>query len=434
MGRVFDPSEKVRDYEIVRFLSEGAFAYAYEARNGRKEKVFFKNYISPSVRVEWYRGFVDHQQELVKRLNSAEGRDAKSRCYEFKQFFEDYDPLDKRRKNKSFFQVFEFIEGGKNLREVLDERDRFEDKDLALFAYVMMQGIRGIQKIKIVHTDLKPENIILIPVSTPSKYWVRIIDMDWAIFSDTQAPWHDIQSYVGTEGYQSPEHLRGEVPVLASDIFTCGIMLGEILGREHPFAEAGNEFGKAALAGRFRPIRIKHDLPGVSDKGFVEQILNACLDPDPKKRPTADQICDALIGKTFPWRGYVPRADKPDTRPPEERPPERTDTKITAPAARKVDIYFDGKLLKSATIDTSFGKLNFKDVHSDAQFLSDPQFKLCKQGGGWVIEHASGVKNETIVNGHKLVAPVPVSDGMRVSVGNSAKGVEKFTLTLKLNS
>ncbi len=419
---ILKPGQKVRTYEIARELNRGAFAIAYEARDLSGGKVFFKNYKSPTKLVDWYSGFVEHQKEIKARINKDPA--AKDRCYKFIDFFEE--AIDPGKKYPSFYQVYEFVEGGKDLTKVLEEHTSFTEEQFALFAKVMMFGMRALHTIKIVHTDLKPDNIILIPDPATNNYRLRIIDMDWAIFADKQAPWHGKQGYTGTPGYQSPEHLRGEIPLPASDIFTCGIMLGQVLGQGHPFADSGDNYDKDIQAGRFRPIRLRLPLPGVSDPAFVEAIINSCLNPDPKKRPTAVQVCDALMGKTFAWHSAPAPAVKKTTPPPSP-----VDT--PAAVAKKIEIYFDGKLLTSATVDCELGKRNFKGAHADAQFLSDPQFKLHKQGGKWVIEHASGATNETIVNGHKLAGSEPVSDGMRVAVGNSAKGVEKFALTVKLS-
>lgn len=428
---IYKTGQKVRTYEIVRELNRGAFAIAYEARDSKGEKVFLKQYKSPTRLVDWYPDFVSHQNEIKTRINKDPA--AKDRCYKFIDFFEE--ATDREKKWPFFHQVFEFVEGGKNLTEVLEQRTSFTDEQFAFFAKVMMFGIRALHTIKIVHTDLKPDNIILIPDPATRSYRLRIIDMDRSIVTDKLAPWHGKESYTFTRSYQSPEHLRGEIPLPASDIFTCGIMLGQILGRSHPFAESGDDYDKSVLMGRFRPIRLMQPFPGASDPAFIEAILNSCLDPDPKKRPTASQVCDALMGKTFNWHSTpTPVVKTGDLPPPPEPKTIQPSADAPSPAARKIELHFDGKTLTSATVDCELGKRNFKAAHADAQFLSDPQFKLRKQAGTWVIEHASSATNETIVNGHKLSGAEPVSDGMRVSVGNAAKGIEKFTLTLKLSS
>ncbi len=425
MPAIYKPGKKVRTYEIVRELNRGAFANSYEARDLRGDKVFFKQYKSPTKLVEWYPGFVAHQQELKARIEKDPA--ARDRCYRFKDFFED--------ESSGFHQVFEFVEGGKDLSKVLQERDSFPEEQMAMFAKVMMFGMRALHAIKIVHTDLKPDNIILIPDPVTRGHRLRIIDLDWAIFSDKRAPWHGKQGYTGTPGYQSPEHLRGEIPSAASDIFTCGLMLSQVLGDGHPFADSGESYDKDVQRGKFRSVRLKYSLPGVSTPEFLEAILNSCLDPDARKRPTAAQICDALMGKEFTWSTFAKKSDKP--REPEERGPKPPPTPPPVEskprsAASKLAVTFEGRTLTTVSVDAELGKRNFKSEHADAQFLSDPQFRLRKNDGMWLVEHSPGATNETIVDGRKLISSEPVTDGMRVSVGNSSKGIEKFSLILKL--
>ena len=430
-GVLYKPGNKVKTYEIVRELNRGAFANAYEAVSPYHGRVFFKQYKSPSILVEWYAGFVDHQKEIKRRINDDPA--ARDRCYKFIDFFEE----------RGFYQVFEFIEGGKTLTECIAERDRFSWEQVVKYAKTMMFGMKALHQVKVIHTDLKPDNIILIPDATIGMgYKLRIIDLDWAIFADRQAPWHGKKGYVGTPNYQSPEHLTADLtPLLASDILTCGIMLGELLGDGHPFAAAGDDYNAAVLAGRFKPIRLRQAIPKVDDQGFLEAILNSCLNPDPSKRPTAAQVCDAIMGKTFPWHSVEPiPAPPPPPRvtppPPPPPPPPRVTPRPSLPPvnSKSVEISFYGKKVTQVTVAAEFGKQLFKSTHADAQFLSNPQFKLRKQAGQWMIEHCATATNETIVDGRKLVGTEPVRDGMRVAVGNSAKGVEKFPLVLKLVS
>jgi serine/threonine protein kinase len=427
MAVVYKPGQKVRHYEIVRELNRGAFANAYEARSLVGERIFFKQYKSPSRLVDWYKGFVEHQKEIKRRIESDAA--AKDRCYRFIEFFED----------KDFFQAFEFVEGGKPLTDCLAERDKFSWDQMAIFAKVMMFGIKGLHQVKIVHTDLKPDNIILIPDATIGMgFKLRVIDLDWAIFADKQPPWHGKQGYIGTPGYQSPEHLTGKVPTPASDIFTCGIMLGEVLGNGHPFASSGADgYNQAAVEGRFAPIHLHQPIDKVADAAFLEAVLNGCLNPNPDKRPTAAQVCDALLGKTFDWHGAPASRSATSSPPPSPRiepsavPGPREAIRADAPA-KAVEMLFDGKRVTQVSVDAEFGKQTFKALHADAQFMSNPQFKLFRRGNIWMIEHCQSATNETLVDGRKLAETEPVRDGMRVAVGNSAKGIEKFPLQLQL--
>lgn len=418
MALKLKPGQRVTEYEIVREMSVGAFAIAYEARKG-SQRIFLKQYKSPSPLVSWFKGFVDHQGELKRRIESSPA--SKERCYRFDRFFTE---------KSSFYQAFEFVDGGMSLEECLRRRHEFDwTKQLVVFAKIMVFGLKALHEIRIVHTDLKPENIILIqdPTLAGTGYRLRIIDMDWSIFADSAAPWHGEQGYVGTPGYQSPEHLKGQVPTSASDVFTCGIMLGEILGGGHPFARAGENYPEAVLAGRFSPIRIAHEIAKVADNAFLESVINACLDPDPAGRPSMAQLSDALIGKTFPWTGYVPSGI-----PEAGGAPSIPSAAPSASKRQKVEVWLGDRRLTVVGVDAWLGKANFKGVDPDVKYVGDRQFHLIARDGGWFIEHYPDAPNETVVDGQRLAEPLPVADGMRVAVGNTAKKIEKFPLLLKL--
>lgn len=407
MPIILKPGDKRRGYEIVRELNRGAFAIAYEAVSPAGKRVFFKQYKSPTRLVDWYSGFVSHQKELKRRIG--EDAAARDKCYRFLEFFEERD----------FFQVFEYIEGGKTLADCVISLEDFSWSQIVVFAKVMLLGIKSLHGIGIIHTDLKPDNVILIPDEDIKGYRLRIVDLDWAIFSDKQAPWHGRQGYIGTPGYRSPEHLGGITPTSASDMFTCGIMLSQILTGQHPFAEHfadEDAYRVAVLAGRYQPA-VLLDTIDKADKAHVEAMINACLSPEPSKRPTANALYDALTGKT---RSKEPVKPSP--------PPLKTGGK------QNIGIHFNGKLLTTVSVDSDFGKVNFKSVDPDAQFLSNPQFRLTRCSSGWAIEHSSTATNETIVDGRKLTGSIPVKNNMCVSVGNSAKGIEKFSLMLTINT
>jgi serine/threonine protein kinase len=243
---VLRPGLKVKGYSVVRVLNKGAFAVAYEARTSAGEKVFFKQYKSPSVTVDWYSPYVAYQQELKRRV---EGSTARAYCYRFIEFFESNDSG-----QRCFYQVFEFVDKGKDLRKYLEE---LAGKPPAAtwpqrltFAKLFMAGMKALHEARIIHCDLKPDNLYLIPDATiKAGYQLKIVDMDFSVLSDRRAPWHGEQGYVGTPGYQSPEHLAGQIPVPASDVFTCGLILYELLAQGHPYPMEDDEARAQAVRG-----------------------------------------------------------------------------------------------------------------------------------------------------------------------------------------
>jgi serine/threonine protein kinase len=366
-----------------------------------------------------------HQQEIKRRI---EGDPAvRDRCYRFIEFFEHRESK-YGHEHREFCQVFEFIDASRTLTNALENRATTPWRHLVIFAKVLALGIHGLHNVGIVHTDLKPDNVILIPdAAIGTGYRLRLIDLDWSIFADRPAPWHGRQGYVGTPGYLSPEHVRGQVPIPASDVFTTGIMLAQILANRHPFAAAAATdlaYTKAVTTADFAPIVIDQPVDPKVDSAVLERVLNSTLDPDPAGRPTMRQVCDALGGKLREWTSsFEPKGRK--------RPPKKTSTPPTASRGPAMSLVFEGRVVATANVDAEFGGRSLANVHADSRYLSNPQFRLRRQGAGWVIEHCRDAANDTLVDGKKLEGTLPVRPGMTVCVGNAAKGITKLPLTLQ---
>jgi serine/threonine protein kinase len=419
----FGPGEKVKSsldtYVVDKVLSQGAFAHAAKAQSTARggKPVFLKRYFSPTRALEWYDGFVAHQQELKRRVTATE--DLRQYCYGFIDFFEGTEG----RANKTFHQVFEFVENGKPLTTFLSEMSaegptsNWEQR--VSFARVMMMGIEALHAQRIVHTDLKPDNLLLIPnPSRPGAYHLKLIDMDWAIFSDRKAPWDGLgEGYVGTPGYMSPEHIEQTVPAECSDVYTCAIMLAELLAGEHPFTGKRGDnavMARAVKAGDFKHFKLAKPIDKVNNPAFLEALVNRALHPSASQRPTSSELKDALFGRGDASK--TPDAPRPAAAP-----------------AQAVELIHDGKVGLRIGIDTVVGRAMLKPLSADAQFFDEKQFRIYRAGSGeWMVEPLPGTPNETLLDGHKLMAMTALRQGMRLAVGNSAKGIEKLPLTVRL--
>ncbi len=203
--------------------------------------MFFKQYKSPAPTVVWYGAFVAYQKELGARVRAGKAANLAVR---------QIDAFEEVWGGPCYFQVFEFVHSGADLQQVLDtERKQHRQAKLAparepsvwarhvTWAKVLTAAVAALHGSHVVHADLKPANAYLVEDHTiGSGYQLKLIDMDFSLLSDRRAPWHGFQGYIGSDNYRSPEHLaRGSVPAMASDVFTCGLMLYELLVGEQPY-------------------------------------------------------------------------------------------------------------------------------------------------------------------------------------------------------
>jgi hypothetical protein len=131
------------------------------------------------------------------------------------------------------FMVMEFLDG-EMLSTVLH---REKQLGLRLACDIVMQVAEALHYIhghRIVHCDIKAENILLceLPDSKRTKKIVKLLDFGLA--RSTAASRHT-GSLSGTPHYVAPERIRGEPPTSQSDIYGLGILLYELITGSVPW-------------------------------------------------------------------------------------------------------------------------------------------------------------------------------------------------------
>ena len=142
----------------------------------------------------------------------------------------------------------------------------------------------------IIHQDIKPANIL---IDSNGNYCISDfgISVKYGVRDDR---YFDIESG-GTVLFMPPERFDGNgSSTSASDIWALGATVYELITGDVPF---GNEGGKAQKEGRKIPP-LSTDVPRA-----VRNLIASCLNPDPKKRPTAGQVARIAqnkgVSKTF---------------------------------------------------------------------------------------------------------------------------------------
>ncbi|MBW6424851.1 protein kinase [Rhizobium sp. XQZ8] len=433
MAKKLKVGDRIRQYRITRVFGPGMMAISYGAETPSGEKVFFKQYKSPAPTVVWYKAFIAYQNELGARV-----RDGRAAQFAVRQV----DAFEDVWGGPCYFQAFEFVENGADLQQMLDdEREQQRSAKLAAtrdptvwarhitWAKVFMAGITALHESKIVHADLKPANAYLLKdASISSGYQLKLIDMDFSLLADRRAPWHGHQGYVGTDNYRSPEHMkRGGIPGLASDVFTCGLILYELLAGYHPYwTEDQTDYLKLVQSYAAKPPALAGLMPAPSNNADVSAILYRCLSPDPAARPTAAEVRAVLSGR---GAGSVDSRGKPAAVPASEVPARGLAELISSNRIELVDD--DGRSLQIG-VRTELGKPLLRQFGADSDFWDERQCIVGRDATGrWVVARVAGTTNDTLVNGLTLAAPHPLRQGDRIAVGREAKGIAKLPLTVR---
>ncbi len=221
------------------------------------------------------------------------------------------------------FIVMEFVPGS-DLKTLIRKSGRVSiDEAIAL----MVQACAGIgyaHRAGLVHCDVKPHNFLV----TPDR---RLKVTDFGIARALSTIKHDEYSDVvwGSPQYFAPEQATGGAPSPASDVYSLGVILYELLSGTLPFVAPSPE-ELARLHMTAVPVPLSEYLPEIPPA--LEQIVAKVLSKEPSRRyRTADQFGRVL--KTF---GTQPALAEPVSVPVSTPLPDKAEA---APNPKPASVY-----------------------------------------------------------------------------------------------
>jgi TolB-like protein/Flp pilus assembly protein TadD/predicted Ser/Thr protein kinase len=123
--------------------------------------------------------------------------------------------------------AMEYIRG-QSLKEILAQGALPPERTIEIVCQIC-QGLATAHEGGIIHRDIKPANIIL-----DDKGRVRLLDFGLAKAQCSELP-SQSETTAGTISYMSPEQLIGGEVTPASDVFSLGVVLYQMLTRKLPF-------------------------------------------------------------------------------------------------------------------------------------------------------------------------------------------------------
>lgn len=187
--------------------------------------------------------------------------------------------------------------GDIDLRSLI-EKNRTDDKAvnpnfLRLMWQQMLEAVQIVHKANVVHSDLKPANFLFV------KGTLKLIDFGIAKTIDIDADTTNIErtKQVGTLNYMSPEALqKNEVKGTfkcgrPADVWSLGCILYQLVYNQPPFPQPDFFTKISAIVDPDYEI----DFPILDDRPDFADLLDVmikCLQRDPKKRPTIEELLD----------------------------------------------------------------------------------------------------------------------------------------------
>lgn len=190
--------------------------------------------------------------------------------------------------------VLEVLSGA-TLGYLLDEFGKLPTSDLGHVGRHLCSALHYLHGSGYVHLDVKPSNVIA------DEGRAKLIDLGLAR-KPGRCP-----AGLGTRLYMSPEQAAGEDVGPAADVWGVGLLLYEAATGHHPFlpenADEDAEDEPTDSAERPEPLQLSRRAPRVRARRRlprpVAEVVDACLEMDPRQRPSLDEL-DAAVALLVP--------------------------------------------------------------------------------------------------------------------------------------
>ena len=276
-----DTPLEIGRYKVIREIGRGGMGVVYECEQpSPRRRVAIK--VVDALR---------YSKALERRLTAEAQLQGRLQHPAIAQIF-DAGAADVGGARRPYF-VMELIEG-LPLHMHADAKELSIRGRLALVARIA-DGIAHAHERKIVHRDLKHENILVTESGQP-----KVLDFGIARFTG-EATMGSMTitnegQILGTIGYMAPEQLSGEIGSIGppADVYALGVILYELVSGRPPHDLAGLSIGAAVrMLDQQSPVPLRAARERISRD--IETVVGRCLEREPRRRyQTADELAADL--------------------------------------------------------------------------------------------------------------------------------------------
>ncbi|WP_233998842.1 bifunctional protein-serine/threonine kinase/phosphatase [Microbulbifer pacificus] len=183
-----------------------------------------------------------------------------------------------KKERRFLYHVMEYVDG-QNLRQWMQLNPQPPLDQVRNLVQQLVSALRRLQRLEIVHGDLKPENIML-----DSSGRLKLIDLGGANaagllellrYQDSAPP--------GSKNYCAPEYFVGDGASHRSDIFSLGVIAYEMLTGQYPYKERlGSRHYQLKNYAGMRYISARQHRDNIPE--WIDGALRKACAPDPKSR------------------------------------------------------------------------------------------------------------------------------------------------------
>jgi serine/threonine protein kinase len=294
--------------------------------------------------------------------------------------------------------VMEFVDAP-SLRQIL--RQPLRGPDIVNIMRQACSALGFAHRNNVVHRDIKPENMLVTAEGV-----VKVLDFGIAKLTSAATVTRD--KIIGTPEYISPEQARGDPVQPASDVYSLGIVLYEMLAGRVPFPRPRVEDPYRAAMEVIRqhleerPKSIRKQNPDAQVSAQLERVAMRALEKDKKRRyPTALEMGKALGGKEEAMAVPLPRA----------LPPRASLLVVEGPR--------QGHRFPLAEGVLALGRF---ELGSTNTAISRRHMSIGYRGGSYWLQDTS--KNGTVVDNQRVYGEVPLKSGAMIVIGDNVLRLE----------
>ena len=190
--------------------------------------------------------------------------------------------IDRGEDDGQQYIVFEYVDG-ENLKEALERTGPFPTRRALELAIEIADAPAFAHEHGLIHRDVKPQNVLLTPDGD-----AKVTDFGIARSLDVEHGVTQTGTVLGTSNYLSPEQASGKPTTPATDVYSLGVVIFELLTGDVPFP--GENFVAVAMKHmNEEPPDVLERRPDVSLR--LAAAIDRALEKDPARRfPTMDQF------------------------------------------------------------------------------------------------------------------------------------------------
>ncbi|ELP93695.1 serine/threonine protein kinase HT1, putative [Entamoeba invadens IP1] len=150
------------------------------------------------------------------------------------------------------------------------------------------KGMQFLHENRIMHLDLKPDNLLVNSLDPHSVCSVKITDFGTSRFVKKTMKKNEDKG-LGTPVYAAPETFHDEY-TYSGDVYSYGITAWEIFYQEEPYKELKSVFEIKDHVEKGKRLILDKSMPP-----DYAQLIQSCWKQDGKERPTFDQVTKLVV-------------------------------------------------------------------------------------------------------------------------------------------